>query len=99
MASTYRIIHPITPPANIYPQPITALSFDPISDTLWTGSNSGGIAAYYSAQGVRGVVFPVGGDLAVKDIMASDSNVRAFGVSSNGVGAWSKGGINKWFYR
>ena len=99
MSATYHPIQPITHQRDIFPQPITALCFDPVSDTLWTGQNSGSIISYYSAQGVRGVTFPVGGGLAVKNIVASDANVRASGLSSDGVGAWSKGGVNKWFYR
>ncbi|PCH38436.1 hypothetical protein WOLCODRAFT_97122 [Wolfiporia cocos MD-104 SS10] len=99
MSSTYRSIPPITYQRDLYPQPITALSFDPLSDTLWAGLNSGDVVAYYTAQGMRGVVFPVGGGLATKVITATDSNVRAFGVASNGIGAWAKGGMNKWYYR
>ncbi|PSS06529.1 hypothetical protein PHLCEN_2v3677 [Hermanssonia centrifuga] len=99
MSSTYHLIPPITHERDIFPQPITSLCFDPISDTLWSGNNSGNVVAYYTAQGVRGVTFPVGGDLGIKNIIASDSNVRAAGIASNGVGAWSKGGVNKWFYR
>ena len=99
MAMTYHPIPPNTQQRDVFPQPITALFFDPVSDTLWTGNNSGIVTAYYTAQGIRGVTFTVGGDLAVKRIIASDSNVRASGVSSNGVGAWAKGGANKWFLR
>ncbi|KAH8102953.1 PAB-dependent poly-A-specific ribonuclease subunit PAN2 [Cristinia sonorae] len=99
MSTTYHPLNPIRPSSDIYPQPVTALAFDPLSDTLWTGTNSGSIVARYSAQGIRGVSFPVGGDLAVRDIIATDSNVRAYGVSGNGIGAWGKGGVNKWFYQ
>ncbi|KAI0792843.1 ubiquitin carboxyl-terminal hydrolase-domain-containing protein [Abortiporus biennis] len=99
MSTTYHQTSPINPHGTVYPTPLTALAFDPLSDTLWTGSNSGSIVAYYSARGVRGVAFPIGGNLAVKDIVATDSNIRAFGVASDGIGAWSKGGVNKWFYR
>ncbi|KAI0094078.1 PAB-dependent poly-A-specific ribonuclease subunit PAN2 [Irpex rosettiformis] len=99
MALTYHPISPNTQQRDLFPQPITALSFDPVSDTLWAGNNSGIIASYYTAQGIRGVTFPVGGDLAVKSIVATDSLVRASGVSSNGIGAWGKGGVNKWYLR
>ncbi|TCD70609.1 poly(A)-specific ribonuclease [Steccherinum ochraceum] len=99
MSSTYHLLNPISPQTDLYPQPITALSFDPLSDTLWTGTNSGSIVARYSAQGIRGVSFPVGGGLAVRDIIATDSNVRAYGLAGNGIGAWGKGGVNKWFYQ
>ncbi|CCM05048.1 uncharacterized protein FIBRA_07250 [Fibroporia radiculosa] len=99
MATQYRTIAPITYQRDVFPQPITALSFDPVSDTLWTGNNSGYVVAYYTSQGMRGVTFPVGGGLAVKKISAMDSNVRAFGLASEGIGAWSKGGMNKWFHR
>lgn len=99
MSATYRLLNPINPPTNVFPQPITALAFDPLSDTLWTGTNSGSIVARYSTQGIRGVSFPVGGSLAVRDIIATESNVRAYGVAANGIGAWGKGGVNKWFYK
>ena len=78
---------------------MTSLCFDTVSDTLWAGHNSGSVVAYFSAQGMRGVTFPVGGSLAVKNLIAGDAHVRAAGIGSDGVGAWSKGGVNKWFYR
>ncbi|KAF7305131.1 PAN2-PAN3 deadenylation complex catalytic subunit PAN2 [Mycena kentingensis (nom. inval.)] len=81
------------------PQPITALCFDPVSDCLWTGSNTGRIAAYYGAQGQPGVSFPVGGTLAVRKLIAGESYVRGIGVSGQGLGTWTKGGVNKWFCR
>ena len=99
MSATYHVLTPLSSPTDIYPQPITALAFDPRSDTLWTGINSGSIIARYSAQGIRGVSFPVGGGLAVGGIIATESNVRAYGLAGNGIGAWGKGGVNKWFYR
>ncbi|VDB99948.1 unnamed protein product [Peniophora sp. CBMAI 1063] len=95
---TYTPLPPIVP-YTAFPQPITALSFDPVSDTLWTGNNAGTIAAYYSAHGLRGVSFKVGGNLAVKKLVADESVVKACAVSGEGVGAWSKGGVNKWYYR
>ncbi|KZV71779.1 hypothetical protein PENSPDRAFT_577089 [Peniophora sp. CONT] len=95
---TYSALPPIIP-YTAFPQPITALSFDPVSDTLWTGNNAGTVAAYYSAHGLRGVSFKVGGSLAVKKLVADESVVKACTVSGEGVGAWSKGGVNKWYYR
>lgn len=98
MASTYSQIPPIiTQP--LFPQPVTALAFDPVSDTLWTGNNNGSIVAFYGAAGTRGVSFPVGGDLAVKKLLVADQYVRGLGTAGRGVGSWSKGGVNKWFYR
>ncbi|KAJ6546999.1 ubiquitin carboxyl-terminal hydrolase-domain-containing protein [Mycena capillaripes] len=97
MATSYRPIAPIT--VSGYPQPVTALSFDPVSDTLWVGSNSGSVAAYHGTGGVRGVSFPVGGQLAVSKILAGDNYVRAMGVAGEGLGSWAKGGTNKWFCR
>ena len=95
---TYTPLPPIVP-YTAFPQPITALSFDPVSDTLWAGNNAGTVAAYYSAHGLRGVSFKVGGGLAVKKLVADESVVKACTVSGEGVGAWSKGGVNKWYYR
>ena len=98
MSTAYRITTPI-PTLHDYAQPVTALSFDPVSDTLWSGTNAGTVIALHTVQGLRGVSFPVGGALAVKQIVAGDNNVRALGVAGEGVGSWAKGGMNKWFYR
>ncbi|KAF9821597.1 hypothetical protein IEO21_00443 [Rhodonia placenta] len=99
MSSRYRPLDTITYQRDIFPEAITALQFDPVSDTLWAGTNSGYVSAYYTFHGLRGVSFPVGGGLAVKNISATDSVVRAFALASEGIGTWTKGGMNKWFYR
>ncbi|KAF9456453.1 ubiquitin carboxyl-terminal hydrolase-domain-containing protein [Collybia nuda] len=95
--STYRPVSRIT--ASSFPQPITALSFDPVSDILWTGTNAGDVVAYYGTNGIRGVSFRVGGGLGVKKIDAGDNNVKGLGLGGEGLGLWAKGGMNKWFYR
>ncbi|KAF8274229.1 PAB-dependent poly-A-specific ribonuclease subunit PAN2 [Lactarius quietus] len=97
--ATYRPAVPITPQHDSFPQIITALSFDPVSDTLWAGANNGNVTAYYTPRGVRGVSFPVGGSLAVSKVIADETQVRACGAAAEGVGAWSRGGVNKWYYR
>ncbi|KAH9999109.1 PAB-dependent poly-A-specific ribonuclease subunit PAN2 [Russula vinacea] len=97
-AQSYRPVVPIAP-HDAVPQVITALSFDPTSDTLWSGANSGNVTAYYTPQGIRGVSFPVGGGLAANKVIADETQVRAQGVAGEGMGAWSKGGVNKWYYR
>lgn len=99
--STYQPCPPIHQHADAFriPDSISALSFDPLSDTLWAGLSSGRIVSFYSSRGYRGVSFPVGGDAAVRGLIATDSNVRAFAVGGDGVGAWGKGGVNKWYYR
>jgi hypothetical protein len=94
-AQTYRPAVPIHRQHDV----ITALSFDPTSDTLWSGSNSGNVTAYYTPQGMRGVSFPVGGGMTVNKVVADEIQVRAQGVAGEGVGAWSKGGVNRWYYR
>lgn len=100
MGTAYKPIPAITTlPFNGFPQPVTALSFDPVSDVLWTGLNSGTVTGYCGTQSIRGPSFRVGGDLGVKKIAAGDHYVRALGDSSNGLGSWTKGGVNKWFYR
>lgn len=93
--STYRPAPSLTHPQT-HLQPVTALSFDPVSDILWAGSNTGNVVALYSPRGMRGVCFPVGGNLAVKKIAAGEQYVRAVGVASTGVGQWAKGGMNQW---
>uniref|UniRef100_D8PTC9 PAN2-PAN3 deadenylation complex catalytic subunit PAN2 n=1 Tax=Schizophyllum commune (strain H4-8 / FGSC 9210) TaxID=578458 RepID=D8PTC9_SCHCM len=97
MQAPYQAIAPIALAS--FAEPVTAVSFDLASDTLWAGTNSGYINAFHGTQGARGVCFAVGGNLAVKKIVAGDSAVRAFGAGSNGIGSWSKGGVNKWFHR
>lgn len=97
--AAYRPIAPITHQRNISPQPLTALFFDPVSDTLWAGTNAGNAVAYYTPRGMRGVSFRVGGTLAVNNVLADENYVFASGVDSNGVGAWTKGGVNKWYHR
>ncbi len=97
-AQTYRPLVPIAQHDTVS-QAITALSFDPTSDTLWSGTNSGKVTAYYTPQGIRGVSFPVGGGLPVNKVIADETQVRAQGIAGEGVGAWSKGGANRWYYR
>lgn len=82
-----------------YHQPITSLAFDPVSDILWTGSSSGAVAAYCTPQAIRGVSFPVGGGQPVHKLVAGDTYVRALGLAGQGVGSWTKGGVNKWYFR
>ncbi|OSC96358.1 hypothetical protein PYCCODRAFT_1481973 [Trametes coccinea BRFM310] len=99
MSTTYHQIPSLTYQRDVLPQPITALSFDPVSDILWSGTNSGHVCANYTPQGLRGVHYPVGGRYAVKKILATDTNVLACGVTSEGLGAWGKGGINNWYFK
>jgi PAB-dependent poly(A)-specific ribonuclease subunit 2 len=99
MTSLYRSIIPITSLHDTFGQPVTALAFDPVSDSLWTGTNSGTVVALHTVQGVRGVSFPVGGGLAVKQLSVGDNYVRAMGLAGQGVGSWAKGGMNKWYFR
>ncbi|KAF9234026.1 ubiquitin carboxyl-terminal hydrolase-domain-containing protein [Melanogaster broomeanus] len=99
MASSYHSTIPITALHDTYGQPVTALAFDPVSDSLWTGTNSGTVVALHTVQGLRGVSFPVGGGLAVKQLSIGDNYVRALGTAGEGVGSWAKGGMNKWYFR
>src|SRR5712671_791177 len=98
---TYRPAVPISisQQHDSFAQVVTTLSFDPTSDTLWSGTNSRNVTAYYTPQGIRGVSFPVGGRSAVHKVVASETQVLAQGVTGEGVGAWSKGGVNRWYYR
>ena len=82
-----------------YHQPITSLAFDPVSDILWTGSSSGAVVAYCTPQAIRGVSFPVGEGQPVQKLVAGDTYVRACGLAGQGVGSWTKGGVNKWYFR
>ncbi|EMD34423.1 hypothetical protein CERSUDRAFT_117294 [Gelatoporia subvermispora B] len=97
MSTSFRPLPPIAQSA--FPQPVTALAFDPVSDTLWTGTNSGSVVAYYGAEGARGVVFPVGSSLGVSRLHATESYVRVVGTQSDGLGQWGKGGANKWYMK
>ena len=98
MSTAYRITTPIAT-LHDYAQPVTALSFDPVSDTLWSGTDAGTVIALHTIHGLRGVSFPVGGALPLKQIVAGDNYVRALGVAGEGIGSWSKGGMNKWFFQ
>ena len=82
-----------------YHQPITSLAFDPVSDILWTGSASGAVVAYCTPQAIRGVSFPIGGGQPVQKLVAGDNYIRACGLDGQGVGSWTKGGVNKWYFR
>src|SRR6266508_4524344 len=97
--SPYVTIAPISVSLDGFAQPITALSFDPVSDILWAGINSGSVAAYLGTRGIRGPCFRVGGDLPVKRITAGDDYVHAASNSNEGMGSWTKGGTNKWFHQ
>ncbi|KAL0580436.1 poly(A)-specific ribonuclease [Marasmius crinis-equi] len=83
--------------AHPFPQPVSALSFDPVSDTLWAGSGTGYVSAHHGTSGARGVCFRVG-DHPVQKIVAGDNQVRAASMGGSGVGSWAKGGMNKWYY-
>ncbi|RPD59176.1 hypothetical protein L226DRAFT_488705 [Lentinus tigrinus ALCF2SS1-7] len=99
MSTTYHQIPSLVYQRDVLPQPITALSFDPVSDILWSGTNSGHVCANYTPRGLRGVHYPVGGHLAVKRILATDTNVIACGVAAEAIGAWGKGGVNSWYFK
>ena len=99
MSSTYHQIPPLVYQRDVLPQPITALAFDPVSDILWSGTNSGHVCANYTPRGHRGVHYPVGGQFAVKKIVATDLHIIACGVAAEGVGMWGKGGMNTWYYK
>jgi PAB-dependent poly(A)-specific ribonuclease subunit 2 len=77
--------------------PFVSLCFDPVSDVLWTGNTSGQVQAYDGASRMRGVSYFVNRGDPVKKIIASESTVTA--ACSTAVGAWGKGGCNKWHFR
>ncbi|KAF8831781.1 hypothetical protein HHX47_DHR1001266 [Lentinula edodes] len=94
--STYK--HSLAPIViHAFPHPISALSFDPVSDALWVGSGNGYVSAHHSIQGLRGVCFKAG-DLPVLKVVADENSVKAASAGGDGVGSWVKGGMNKWFY-
>lgn len=95
MSNAYHALPPITP---TFPQTSTALAFDPVSDILWTGSTLGSVTGQYGSRGLRGVSFPTGGNLPVNKILAGDSQILACGHGGTGLGSWSKGGVNKWYF-
>lgn len=94
MSTSYQSLAPISSSS----EPVTALSFDPVSDVLWAGSNGGQVIAHCGIQGLRGVSYRAG-DLAVHKLVAGENSVRASCVAATGIGSWSKGGMNKWFYQ
>ncbi|KAF8919283.1 PAB-dependent poly-A-specific ribonuclease subunit PAN2 [Mucidula mucida] len=92
--ATYHHISAIATP---FPVPVSALAFDPVSDIVWAGSNSGNVAAFVGRQGLRSVAFRVG-DLPVSKVVVGENYVRAGCNRGMGFGTWGKGGMNKWFY-
>ncbi|KAF8758936.1 hypothetical protein RHS01_02539 [Rhizoctonia solani] len=82
--------------------PVTALSFDPVSDVLWTGSAAGLVSGYfgnvttigYAGSLTRGVTFPVRGETGVLKILTGEKDIKALG--SGGLGSWTKGGAGRW---
>jgi PAB-dependent poly(A)-specific ribonuclease subunit 2 len=80
-----------------YPQPVTSLSFDPVSDTLWAGNTAGLVHACHGASRMRGVSYFVARGDPIKKIVASESVVHA--CTSSSVGSWGKGGVNKWYHQ
>lgn len=97
MAQTYSITAPITFQQSTYPSQISALSFDSLSDVLWAGNGLGQVVAYYRNR-MRGVAFPVG-DNYISSLSISDSQIYAMTIAGQGLGAWGRGGVNKWHYR
>jgi len=98
MSGSYATIAPISSSSNGFAQPITTLSFDPVSDILWAGLNSGVVVAYLGRQGVRGPCFRIG-NLSVKKMIAGDNHVHAADNANEILGSWTKGGVNKWHFR
>ncbi|KIY66064.1 hypothetical protein CYLTODRAFT_455741 [Cylindrobasidium torrendii FP15055 ss-10] len=92
--ATYHHIAPISSPL---PVAVSSLCFDPVSDILWSGSNTGTVNALVGRQGMRSVTFRAG-DFPVFKIVAGEQYVRAGCVRGSGFGTWNKGGSNKWFY-
>ncbi|CUA74901.1 PAB-dependent poly(A)-specific ribonuclease subunit 2 [Rhizoctonia solani] len=85
-----------------HPVPVSALSFDPVSDVLWTGSAAGLVTGYfgnvtvngYAGSLTRGVTFPVRGETGVLKILTGEKDIKALG--SGGFGSWTKGGAGRW---
>ncbi|CAE6448890.1 unnamed protein product [Rhizoctonia solani] len=90
---SFRLTHPV---------PVTALSFDPVSDVLWTGSAAGIVTGYfgnvtatgYAGSLTRGITFPVRGETGVLKILTGEKDIKALG--SGGLGSWTKGGAGRW---
>ncbi|CAG8768565.1 12220_t:CDS:2, partial [Acaulospora colombiana] len=71
---------------------ISAVSFDPVSDVLWAGNEVGQVCAYYRNR-MRGVAFTVG-EGYVSSLSISDQHIYAMSIAGQGLGAWSRGGVN-----
>ncbi|KAG8787431.1 poly(A)-specific ribonuclease [Serendipita sp. 397] len=97
MTNIYSTSAPFTFQRDTYSCQISALSFDPVSDVLWAGNGVGQVAAFYRNR-MRGVLFPVDKN-AVSSLLVNDNHIYAMTLNGQGVGAWSKGGVNSWHYR
>lgn len=96
--SSYSTIPPISLSSAKFAN-LTALSFDPVSDILWAGLDSGTVVAYLGTRGIQGPCFRIGGNTPVKKIIAGDNYVHAADSANGGMGSWTKGGVNKWFFQ
>lgn len=94
-AGSFQQIHPLSIPG--FQESVTALAFDPVSDTLWAGSSNGFVSAVHGTRNLHGVIYPVGKKLAVRKLVTSEGCVRALNAGS--MGSWGKGGVNKWHNR
>ena len=89
---SYTVLQPLIHPRHL---PISSLSFDHDSDVLWSGSSTGSITAHYPTP-VRGVTYPASREShQVTKVDASEKDVKA--ICESGIGAWSKGGMNRWY--
>ncbi|KZT59790.1 hypothetical protein CALCODRAFT_176596 [Calocera cornea HHB12733] len=94
--STYHTI----PPLSLSPEPVSALAFDPFSDTLWSGSNSGIVSCYNGLEPSE-VRYPLTGNPTpppgIQRIIVTDKEIRS--LCSAGVGGRTRGGASRWYYR
>ena len=86
-------------PSLVHPhgqQAISSVAFDPVSDVLWSGTSLGSVTAHYPSNtpGVRFRATTKGHQ--VTKIATTEKDVKA--VTESGIGAWGKGGVNRWFY-
>lgn len=103
----HHLLPPLPPPSStphLLPYP-TALTFDPFSDLLWSGSSEGSISSFASPRAfTRNVTFPAhgrtlgfGGEQGVKGLLVGEREVVS--LTARGLGGRKRGGQAKWAVR
>jgi len=80
---------------------VSSISFDPFSELLWVGSNSGQLISHYSSSLQRYTSFPCHGTALkpspTKDILVDNGNILTLG--NDGIRCGNRRGVGRWSLR